>query len=137
MSLSSIPKPLRTEVSRRDDARCRYCGLRQLGQSASFHVDHVVPRSRGGTTSIDNLALQCPSCSLRKSNKEIVHDPLTSAAVALFHPLKQVWAEHFDTRPDGTCVGLTPVGRATVEALRMNDPLPRTARALQCLLRLI
>jgi hypothetical protein len=38
---------------------------------------------------------------------------------------------------DGTCVGRTPTGRATVTALRMNDPLPRTARALQVTFKLI
>ena len=55
----------------------------------------------------------------------------------LFHPLHERWAEHFSLQNDGTCVGLTPVGRVTVEELRMNEPLPKTARALQLLLGLI
>ena len=80
---------------------------------------------------MENLVLQCPSCSLRKSNKLAAVDPVTGVEVPLFHPLRDDWQAHFALRPDGTCVGLTPVGRATVDALRMNDPLPRTARAMQ------
>lgn len=131
MSLSAIPKALRAVVARRDEGRCCYCHLRQVGQAAVFHVDHVVPRSRGGTTSEDNLALQCPACSLRKANKTTALDTTSGEVVSLFHPLQQQWGDHFRMDRDGTCVGLSPTGRATVDALRMNDPLPRTARALQ------
>ena len=137
MTLSSIPRTLRAVVAARDGGRCRYCRLRQVGQAATFHVDHVVPRSRGGATSADNLVLQCPSCSARKSNKVDGSDPQTGATVPLFHPLRQAWADHFSTRDDGTCVGLTPTGRATVAALGMNDPLPKTARAFQIMLGLL
>ncbi len=131
MSLSAIPKALRAAVAERDRGHCRYCRLRQLGQAAVFHVDHIVPRSRGGATTEDNLALQCPACSLRKSSKTAAVDPESGDVVALFHPLLQQWEEHFLVEQDGTCVGLSPTGRATIDALRMNDPLPRTARALQ------
>ena len=131
MSLSSIPRELRQTVFIRDQGRCRYCGLRQFGQGAAFHINHIIPRSKGGTTAAENLALQCPCCSLHKSNKLTAIDPLTQTLVELFHPLQQAWAEHFAQESDGTCVGLTPTGRATVEALHMNDPISRTARALQ------
>jgi hypothetical protein len=131
VSLSAIPKALRAAVAERDGGRCCYCHLRQVGQAAVFHVDHVVPRSRGGPTEEDNLASQCPACSLRKASKTAAVDPASGEVVALFHPLRQRWEEHFRVDPDGTCIGLSPTGRATVEALRMNDPLPRTARALQ------
>ena len=132
-----MPRHLRALVARRDGGRCRYCGLRQVGQAATFHVDHVVPRSRGGATAINNLVLQCPSCSVRKSNKVDGDDPLTGATVPLFHPLRDQWADHLSVDEDGTCTGLTPTGRATVAALRMNDPLPKTARAFQIMLDLI
>jgi hypothetical protein len=51
--------------------------------------------------------------------------------VRLFHPLKDVWEDHFQLLNDGTCIGRTETGKATVDALAMNDPLPRTARAIQ------
>lgn len=131
MILSSIPKTLRDLVAKRDQGQCRYCHLRQVGQAAIFHIDHIVPRSRGGATVVDNLAQQCPACSLRKANKTLGVDPTTQESVTLFHPLKDTWDDHFALQPDGTCLGLSSVGRATVDALRMNDPLPRVARAMQ------
>jgi 5-methylcytosine-specific restriction endonuclease McrA len=136
VSLSSIPRPLRKAVAERDGGKCGYCGLRQTGQAATFHVNHIIPRSGGGTTSLDNLVLQCPWCSLHKADKVEAVDPDTEAQLALFDPLRQRWLDHFLLHKDGTCVGLTPVGRATVIALAMNDPLPKTARALQVMLGL-
>jgi hypothetical protein len=43
-------------------------------------------------------------------------------AVELFNPRQNVWKEHFRWGPDGTPIlGLTPTGRATVGALRLNN----------------
>lgn len=137
MSRSSIPPELRAAVFARDGGRCTWCRISQLGHGATFHVDHIRPRSRGGATSIDNLALQCPSCSLHKSDKVEARDPITGELVALFHPLTQAWHDHFRLDQDGACSGLTSVGRASVEALAMNLPIPRFARACQIALGLI
>lgn len=51
---------LRLVVLKRDARRCRYCG------ENATHVDHVVPHSRGGGDSLDNLVAACRSCNLRK-----------------------------------------------------------------------
>jgi hypothetical protein len=102
-----------------------------------FHVDHIVPRSRGGPTELGNLALQCPYCSLHKADKVTGFDPDSGIEVPVFHPLQQVWSDHFLYQADATCSGLTPTGRATIAALQMNDPIPRTARAIQMMLGLI
>ncbi|HEX4054125.1 MAG TPA: hypothetical protein VHX86_07660 [Tepidisphaeraceae bacterium] len=51
--------------------------------------------------------------------------------VRLFHPLSDRWEEHFILNDDGTIGGNTPIGRATAIALAMNDPWPRSARAMQ------
>jgi hypothetical protein len=131
VSLSAIPKPLRAEILNRDAGRCRYCGLVQIGQATVFHIDHVLPKSKGGLTSIDNLALQCPHCSLHKSNKTHATDPESGQLVPLYHPLTAPWRDHFDLAPDGTVKGKTDTGRATTDALSMNDLWPRAARALQ------
>jgi hypothetical protein len=109
----------------------------QIGQGATFHINHVLPRSRGGATTAENLVLQCPSCSLHKADKTVAPDPVGGAEQPLFHPLQQVWSDHIRIGKDGTCEGLTPIGRATVAALRMNDPLPKTARAMQVMLGLL
>lgn len=131
MSLSAIPKPLREAVAKRDSGHCRYCGLAQVGQATIFHVDHILPKSKGGTTTLDNLALQCPHCSLHKSNKTHATDPSSGQLVPLYHPLAAAWRDHFAVDHDGTISGKTDVGRATIDALAMNDLWPRAARALQ------
>jgi hypothetical protein len=44
--------------------------------------------------------------------------------VALFNPRTQVWSKHFRWSSDGTLIlGLTSVGRVTIEALRLNNEL--------------
>lgn len=137
MSRSSIPRVLRDAVFERDRGRCTYCGLAQLGHGATFHIDHVVPHSKGGPTSLDNLALQCPSCSLHKSDKITAVDPETGFETKLFHPLQESWESHFRMEADGTLTGLTPVGRGTIAALGMNAGIPRFARGCQIALGLL
>ena len=53
----------------------------------------------------------------------MVIDPITLASVPVFHPQSQHWTEHFGWNEDATeVVGLTPVGRATINTLKMNRP---------------
>jgi HNH endonuclease len=122
-----ISASLRRQVIERAGNRCEYCGLAQTGQEATFHIDHVVPAIVGGNTSLENLALACVSCSLRKGARLLVQDPHTREEVALFHPRLDSWRAHF--RWDGLrAVGITPTGRATVVALNMNRPLALAIR---------
>jgi hypothetical protein len=94
----------------------------QAGQEATFHVDHVRPRRDGGPTTLENLALACVSCSLRKGARSEARDPLTGDAAGVFNPRTQVWEEHFQIAEDFLILGRTPTGRASVELLRMNRP---------------
>jgi hypothetical protein len=49
----------------------------------------------------------------------------------LFHPQKDLWLEHFDWSVNGTLiVGITDVGEATIQLLRMNRPNLVEARSL-------
>jgi hypothetical protein len=137
VSRSSIPRRLREAVVARDAGRCGYCRLAQFGHGALFHIDHILPRSKGGATELDNLALQCPNCSLRKASKVEAPDPESGAAVPLFHPLRQSWEDHFRLEGDARIAGLTAVGRATVAALGVNDQIPRIARTCQLMLGLL
>ena len=131
MSLSAIPKPLRNLVFARDKGRCQYCHLCQRGQGSIFHINHVVPKSKGGETKEENLVLQCPHCSMHKSNKMTLVDAVSGKESGLFHPLRDEWEKHFVLVFDGTCRGTTPVGRVTVRALEMNRPIILVARLLQ------
>jgi hypothetical protein len=75
-----------------------------------------------GETILDNLALACVSCSLRKAAREKGLDPETGKEVRLFNPRRDHWNAHF--RWDGVyAVGLDSIGRATIRALNMNRPL--------------
>ncbi|MBU0511690.1 MAG: HNH endonuclease [Chloroflexi bacterium] len=117
-----IPTKLRQLVVRRATNRCEYCGLSQEGQEATFHIDHVIPYTAAGETVVENLALACVSCSLRKSARQIAIDPKSGEEAALYHPRYDSWHEHFQW--DGVyLVGLTATGRATVKALNMNRRL--------------
>ena len=117
--MGTIPIPMYRLVVERARNHCEYCRLPQEGQEARFHIDHVVPRAEGGPTSLENLALACVSCSLRKGARLTGTDPQTGTDVALFNPRFECWEEHFVWQ-GLQVVGLTPAGRATVEALRMN-----------------
>ena len=46
--------------------KCAYCGCDLNGK---YHVDHIVPLSRGGTDYAENLTLTCPRCNLSKGDK--------------------------------------------------------------------
>ena len=120
--MSDISIRRREEVVQRANGRCEYCQLSQLGQEATFHVDHIVPRSAGGESEVDNLALSCVSCSLRKSAKQFVVDPESEEKVAIFNPRTQRWTDHFVWVGE-TVVAKTAIGRATISALAMNRPL--------------
>lgn len=120
--MTGIPKVLADEVVLRARGRCEYCQLAQVGQEATFHIDHVIPRAANGPTTAANLALACVSCSLRKGAKRMAADPETNEDVPLFNPREQGWGEHFGW--DGErVVPLTPTGRATVASLAMNRPI--------------
>jgi HNH endonuclease len=126
--MSSIPAGLRRRVVIRAGDRCEYCGLAQDSQEATFHIDHIVPRTAGGRTETNNLALACVSYSLRKEARRSGRDPQTGRTVPLFNPRLQRWASHF--RWDGfMVVGLTPTGRTTVASLRLNRPTILAIRA--------
>ena len=52
-------------IRRRDNYTCQYCGERER----MLTVDHVVPKSRGGKTSWNNMVVACKPCNLKKGNK--------------------------------------------------------------------
>jgi len=106
-------------VERRAAGRCEYCRMHQSLQGATFHVEHIIPRSRGGRSEIENLAWSCPGCNLHKSNRVEVTISENSEPVRLFNPRLDEWNEHF--RWEGhRIVGLTRIGGATVETLLLN-----------------
>ncbi|MGH9842788.1 MAG: HNH endonuclease [Blastocatellia bacterium] len=106
----------------RAKGRCEYCHTPDDVVPGSFEIEHIIPRSKGGKTILRNLALSCPACNSHKFNKLEGIDPLRQKTARLFNPRRQRWADHFTWSNDFTrIIGLTPIGRATVETLQMND----------------
>jgi len=67
-----IPRLLKVPLSRRsilarDYHTCQYCGARP--DRSDLTIDHVVPRSRGGMTSWENVVTACRRCNTRKGSK--------------------------------------------------------------------
>jgi hypothetical protein len=115
----AVPEALARAVRSRAQGRCQYCLMHESLQGATFHVEHVIPQSKGGESTLENLALACPGCNLHKADKTTTADPLTGEQVALFHPLQQRWSEHFRFK-GREMEGLTAIGRATVVLLDLN-----------------
>jgi hypothetical protein len=109
------------EVHRCALGLCEYCHTAEQWQYVPFTVDHIVPVSQGGTNTLDNLALACFHCNRRKADRLQATDPESTELVALFHPRRHLWGEHFIWSADGLrIVGLTAIGRATIAALDLN-----------------
>ena len=123
MSSDHVPASMQRRVRERAAQRCEYCGVPQEHPEATFHIDHVIPRSAGGETSLANLALACVSCSLRKGARRTSGDPATGDPATLFNQRSDAWADHLRASDDGLLAGVTPTGRATIELLKMNRPL--------------
>ncbi len=122
MSQVYISAELRRRVTEEGRSRCGYCLTSQAIVAVPMHIEHIVPLAVGGQTVPENLWLACPLCNGYKGVQTHAVDPETGERVPLFHPRAQRWDEHFAWSEDGTeIIGQTSVGRATVQALRLNN----------------
>ena len=126
----SVPGELAEIIRFRADGRCQYCLMHESLQGATFHCEHIIPKSKGGLSNAENLALACPGCNLHKASRTVAIDPVAGMSVPLFHPVFQLWSEHF--RFIGYEIeGLTAVGRATVAVLNVNHPRRQRIREVE------
>ena len=109
-------KLTRREVFIRDGFTCQYCGR----QGAELTIDHVVPRSRGGAHSWENLVAACKACNHRKGGRLLAETRMALRKVPaepragvyytierrLDGPLTDVWEKFLP--------GFVPVTRATM-----------------------
>lgn len=65
---AKVTRAMRYDVLRRDGFRCVRCG-RGREDGVKLHVDHIVPVSRGGKSTMDNLQTLCEDCNCGKGNK--------------------------------------------------------------------
>jgi hypothetical protein len=100
-------------------------------------VDHILPLVAGGSSQLENLCLACYRCNEFKGRRTEGADPVEGQMTPLFHPRRDAWATHFAWQADRvTLAGLTPVGRATIVALRLNEAWLLEARQLWIVLGL-
>ncbi len=131
MTANDIPEGLRNLVRERAGRRCEYCRTSEELSGIRCQTDHIVPRSRQGPSTADNLCLACAACNGHKHARTHAADPESGVEATLFNPRQQRWRDHFAWSAEGAeIVGLTPTGRATAVALNMNDSLIVGARAL-------
>ena len=100
--------------------RCEYCGIAETDTWFGCEVDHIISEKHGGLTAPENLALACVTCN-RAKGSDIASMTEEGALVALFHPRRQVWSEHF-VREGQRIIGRSAAGRATVGLLKLNAP---------------
>ncbi len=129
--MASISDAVRQQVYEKANHRCEYCQTSRRLIGMPLVLDHIIPKSAGGSDERNNLAAACYRCNEFKWAKTHAIDPATGELVPLFHPRQQRWFEHFTWTNGGTHIaGLTPTGRATVVALRLNNEYVVEARIL-------
>ncbi|MEO0413594.1 MAG: HNH endonuclease signature motif containing protein [Verrucomicrobiota bacterium] len=126
-----ISKAVRRAVREDAGERCGYCRSSEAVSGLALQFEHILPESLGGDSSRENLWLACSRCNRNKSDRTEGVDPETGTLAAIYNPRKEVWEDHFLWIEGGALIeGRTSVGRGTVEALRLNEPLVVLARRL-------
>ncbi|MBC8522360.1 HNH endonuclease [PVC group bacterium] len=69
-----VPGNARFQALKRANHRCDLCGVKQDDENYEerlpLHVDHIKPRSKGGSNELDNLQVLCRKCNLGKSDRD-------------------------------------------------------------------
>jgi hypothetical protein len=113
---------IRQLVTDRAYGCCEYCMSQEKFSSQSFSLEHILPKILGGDDELYNLALACQGCNNFKFTKIFVMDKETNNVVYLFNPRQDKWTEHFKWNNNFTVIiGLTSVGKVTVNALQLNQ----------------
>ncbi len=134
MSRRYLSKKEQAEIIERAQSRCEYCLTPVEYAAQPFVFEHIIPVSRNGETTLDNLAFACGGCNGHKYNKTEAIDSVEKKSVSLFHPRQQEWLAHFSWNENyQQVIGLTPVGRVTVNTLKLNRIGVVNIRELLCL----
>ena len=124
-----VPEHVRQQVEEEAQYRCGYCLTARRFTAKKLHVEHIIPIAAGGGSDVQNLWLACDLCNSYKGVQTHAVDPVTNQITPLFNPRQQDWHEHFAWSADGIYIlGLTPTGRATSIALRLNNAFLVEAR---------
>ena len=110
----------RTSVADRAGGVCEYCHLPDTESVLPHTIDHIRARKHHGPTTMRNTCWACAQCNGAKGSDATSYDPDTDELLRLFNPRVDKWKGHFFW--DGPILrGKTPIGRATIALLRIND----------------
>ena len=119
MPISDVAK---LAIRERANDLCKSCHSPERLSANRFTINHIIPKSLGGSDEMDNLALACRRCNERRYNFVASVDPETQEIDPIFNPRHQKWEEHFIWLDNGVVIqGITPIGRATCIRLDLND----------------
>jgi len=100
---------------------CEYCQLPREFMLIPFEIDHIIARKHGGRTVAENLCISCYFCNSFKGSNIAGFDTRTGKLVQLFNPRRHHWRRCFEWAGP-RLVGRTPIGRATIQVLSVNNP---------------
>lgn len=108
-------------VAERAKQCCEYCLSQDRVAIGPFSIEHIFPKVRGGSNHLDNLAYSCDGCNSLKGTFITGFDSITGEEERLYNPRNDVWSDHFQWNESfELIVGISPVGRATVQRLQLN-----------------
>src|SRR5262249_8543782 len=104
MSTHRISSALRQRIGERARWRCSYCLSADAVIGPFLEGANMLPGGLGGGADEDNLALGCPMCNGSKADRVDAEDPESRVRVALFHPHRDRWSDHFEWIEAGSCI---------------------------------
>jgi hypothetical protein len=119
---------LRARIEEADGGHCRYCLTSELNSGIPLTYDHLEPRSKGGTTSFENVCRACRPCNEFKSDATHAVDPLTGQGDRRRAPHEPPGDRH-GARSLGRS-GLASTGGETVQVAQGAAPRPRADGSL-------
>ena len=94
----------RKNIFTRDGYRCMYCGLRK--HAGELELEHIIPKSRGGLKTWENIVAACRKCNSRKNDRTpeeagmtLIHRPLPATIHTPRFLLKSVGKEVVEWGP--------------------------------------
>ena len=120
--MSKISQTLQAKIRHQAKNRCGYFLLPQSLNPGLLEIEHLLPTAKGGTDVEENLWLACRLCNGYKGAQTEAVDPKTRQSVSLFNPRTHDWHEHFAWQSE-RIIGQTVCGRATIQALKLNNEI--------------
>lgn len=107
-----VTKKIKDQLLQQAEGKCEYCGVKVNEKTAM--IDHKIPLSKGGTSTIENLAIACPKCNILKADRIFgsISNPVVESAAKL-------WLQAFIKSPRITVVASLIVSSLTIFSLYM------------------